>query len=180
MRKKCSIRVKRSATVWEKPYQPCLVATVLYAESNMHCLLKEQGNTCKTKFNAIESGKMCKSRTITTYWKSSEIVRKTTHCLLKKLWEQMEKKHNHSSLNKQSKYDLYDLYWPIYYFVNDNICKIASIAQWSPAVCGKPILFHFERAVRRNLNRSTDCDAIAYWESNDSSTKHILFLRNGW
>ena len=65
-------------------------------------------------------------------------------------------------------------------FPNDNICKIASIEQWSPVVCGKPILFHIERAVSRKLNRSSDGDTIAYWESNDSSTKHILFLWKGW
>ena len=110
---------------------------------------------------------------------------KSTHCLLEKLWEQMVKNHNHSLLNKR---------WSIrntiimgtmtasvltyLLFRNDNICKIASIEQWSPAVCGKPILFHTERAVSRNLNRSSDFDAIAYWESNDNSTKHILFLRN--
>ena len=156
MRKKCSIRVKRSATVWEKPYQPCLVATVLYAESNMHCLLKEQGNTCKTKFNAIESGKMCKSRTITTYWKSSESVRKTTHCLLKKLWEQMEEKHNHSSLNKQSKYDLYDLYWPIYYFVMTfySILKERLGGILIGAVTLTPLLIERAMTVQQNISFS--------------------------
>ena len=42
MQKKYPILVKRPATVREKPYQHCLVATALHTESNIHCLLKEE------------------------------------------------------------------------------------------------------------------------------------------
>ena len=149
---------------------------------------KSRDNTWKTKFNAIENGKMCKNPTITTYWKSSESVRKIyslptkeamrangTKTMTTPYWTNSRNIRNTIIMRTMTASVLTYLL-----FRNDNICKIASIEQWSPAVCGKPILFHIERAVSRNLNRSSDCDAIAYWESNDSSTKHILFLRNGW
>ena len=37
---------------------------------------KSRDNTWKTKFNAIESDKMCKNATITTYWNNSKSIRK--------------------------------------------------------------------------------------------------------
>ena len=184
MQKKCPILVKRSLTVWEKPYQPCLVATVFMQKATLTTYWKSRDNA---NLMRLKVAKCVKILILPPIERAVKVWEKSTHCLLEKLWEQMEKNHNHSLLNKR---------WSIrntiimgtmrasvltyLLFRHDNIYKIASIEQWSPAVSGKPILFHIERAVSRNLSRSSDCNTIAYWESNDSSTKHILFLRNGW
>ena len=50
---------------------------------------------------------------------------KSTHCLLKKLWEQMEKNHNHYLLNKQSKYQEH------YHYGNYDFCiDLSTVSQW--------------------------------------------------
>ena len=118
---------------------------------------KSRGNTWKTNFNAIESGRMCKNATITTYWKSSESesMRKIYSLSTKETMTANGKNHNYSLLNKHPvhqehyHYGNYDSICSdiptISFKRNDNICKIGSIEQWSPVVCGKPLLFHIEK-----------------------------------
>ena len=61
---KMSNTCKKIINSMRKTISTLLSSNSIYAESNINYLLKEQR---QHKFNAIESGKMCKNPNITTY-----------------------------------------------------------------------------------------------------------------